>query len=284
MISPEEVDWSTTTDATYRIEQTLRYEYPNPITDLRHRLVIVPRVRHGDQSRLAHNLTASPDTPLALEVDQFGNDVAYVVREHVAQSITFELSSLVRRSLADRQPKAERHVAPLYWADRRLVRPDRALRDAAADLRRAHPDPHERAEAIVHFVHDRFTYTKGITDVFTTAAVAFQMGRGVCQDYAHVAIALARASGLTARYISGHMIGESATHAWVEFLHPADDGTISVESFDPTRRARTSLRYVTIAIGRDYEDVAPTSGVFTGCCSGKLDGQQRVVLLEALAA
>lgn len=281
----EDVDWERVTRATYRIEQTLRYEYPCPIADLRHRLVVVPRIAHGDQRRLSRELTASPAAPVELRTDPFGNEIAHVRLDRVDGSLTFRLAAIVERSTEGGDLLAETTARPaLYLEDRRLIRPDERLAEVGAELRRRHPEPHERAAAIVRYVYRQLTYTRDVTDVFTTAAVAFRMGRGVCQDYAHVTIALARAAHVTARYVSGHMIGESATHAWVEFLLPQADGTVLVESYDPTQGARTSLRYVTIAVGRDYDDVAPTSGVFTGRCTGTLRGTQRVVLLDAEAA
>lgn len=116
--------------------------------------------------------------------------------------------------------------------------------------------------------------------MFTTASVAFRMGRGVCQDYAHVTIALARAGGIGARYVSGHLLGDGATHAWVELLVRARSGRRSVLAFDPTHGCPASFRYVTVAIGRDYDDVAPTSGVFIGASPGRLRGTQRVLLTD----
>ncbi len=156
--------------------------------------------------------------------------------------------------------------------------------EAAAELRSLHPNQHELAVEIVHFVHAHMTYTKGVTDVFTTAATAFAQARGVCQDYAHVAISIARAAGLSARYVSGHLLGEGATHAWVEFLVADRKHGPLVLSYDPTYCKETDFRYIVVAIGRDYDDVPPTSGVFTGPKSGKLHGQQSVRLVEVTYA
>jgi transglutaminase-like putative cysteine protease len=285
MTTADGLDWSRVSAATYRIEQSLRYEYASPIANLRHRLVIVPRAAHGDQLRLSRELTASPVGPFEISHDAFGNEVAELALDRVEKQLTFTLASTVRRRGGAEHVVGGVHVEnPVYRSDRRLLRADEMLADAAADIWAIHPNPHDRAAAIVRFVHGHFTYTKSVTDVFTTAAVAFRMRRGVCQDYAHVTIALARACGLTARYVSGHLIGEGATHAWVEFVIPRRDGTAVVESYDPTQGRPTSLRYVTIAVGRDYDDVAPTSGVFTGPAGGKLRGQQRLILLDVEAA
>jgi transglutaminase-like putative cysteine protease len=122
-------------------------------------------------------------------------------------------------------------------------------------------------------------YTRGVTGVSTTAAEAFALGGGVCQDYAHVMLALCRLCGLPARYVSGHLLGEGATHAWIEVLLPDGDGAVA-HAFDPTHGVRTGLRHLTVATGRDYADVAPTSGTFRAGPSGALTSRQRVTLME----
>ena len=281
-IDPEQVDWSCVRSATYRIEQTLTYEYESPISDLHQRLLISPRVAHGDQHRLSHRLTATATAAWSSSIDQFGNAVTELSVARIERSIAFSLESTVRRTAA---PPMTVTAAPhAAWRQvRRLVRPDAALQAAADELHARHLEERARAEAIVAYAHDELTYTKGETDVFTTASVAYSMRRGVCQDFAHVTIALARACGLHARYVSGHLLGDGATHAWVEFVVRERDGERRVLSFDPTHRCATTLRYITVAIGRDYDDVAPTSGVFTGTAPGRLHGKQRVVLTDVAA-
>ena len=126
------------------------------------------------------------------------------------------------------------------------------------------------------------SYQAGLTDVSTTAAQALALGRGVCQDYAHVMLALCRACHLPARYVSGHLIGEGGTHAWVEVLLPADDGTGEAIAwpFDPTHASRGGLNQVSIAVGGDYADVAPTSGTYNADVAGRLTTSKRVLLTE----
>ena len=72
------IEWDSVVEATYLVEQELRYDYSGPISDLRHRLVIVPRERHGDQRRLAHRLDVSPDVPAYAREDAFGNPVVTI--------------------------------------------------------------------------------------------------------------------------------------------------------------------------------------------------------------
>ena len=285
-IDARSVDWQGVVTARYAVEQTLRYEYENPIVNLQHQLIIVPRRRHLDQQRLANHLSATTLGPLPLESDEFGNDVAVISVPRVEREITFSLEATILRDHRLGKTCATAHdlIDPRWTGGRRLTRPNEALASAAAELRSLHPDQHELAAEIVHFVHEHMTYTKGVTDVFTTAATAFAQGRGVCQDYAHIAISLARAAGLSARYVSGHLLGEGATHAWVEFLVADRRHGPLVLSYDPTYCQETDFRYIVVAIGRDYDDVPPTSGVFTGSGSGFLSGRQTVRLLDVTYA
>jgi transglutaminase-like putative cysteine protease len=286
MIDERTVDWQGVVTARYAVTQTLRYEYEKPIANLQHQLIIVPRRHHLDQQRLANHLSASGVGPLALESDEFGNDVAAVNIARVEREIVFSLEATILRDHRLGKTCATAHdlIDPRWTGGRRLTRANDALSAAAAELRSLHPNQHELAQEIIHFVHGHMTYTKGVTDVFTTAATAFAQARGVCQDYAHIAISLARAAGLSARYVSGHLLGEGATHAWVEFLVADRQHGPLVLSYDPTYCKETDFRYIVVAIGRDYDDVPPTSGVFTGPSSGKLHGQQAVQLLEVTYA
>jgi len=280
------LDFNAVVALTYDVEQSFCYEYASPIRDLRHRLVVVPRDEHGDQRRISRQLSVTPDARARSDRDAFGNDIVDFAVSHVEHSIRFSLNSRVVR---DRRFGPHR-VDPAQLADpalrgiRRLIRLDAALRDAGEGIRSLYPRPAECAEAIVRFVHREMIYTKAVTDIFTTASVAFSMRRGVCQDYAHVTIALARACGLTARYVSGHLLGEGATHAWVEFLIPHPGGDVHVAAFDPTTGRATDWRYVVVAVGRDYEDVAPSSGVFTGAPTGRLGAQQTVRIVAVTFA
>ncbi len=120
----------------------------------------------------------------------------------------------------------------------------------------------------------------GATTVDTTAAEALAAGRGVCQDFAHVMLALCHLLQVRARYVSGHLLGQGATHAWVEVIVPRGDHAEAI-AFDPCNGRRTDSGYLTIATGRDYSDVAPTSGSYLGGSSGRLTAGRRVGVLAA---
>ena len=126
-------------------------------------------------------------------------------------------------------------------------------------------------------LYDRFEYVPGITSAVSPIEHILETGRGVCQDYAHVMIAIVRSWGVPARYVSGYMYvtdqaPETATHAWVECRLP-DLGWVG---FDPTNRRLADARYVRIAVGRDYQDVAPTRGVLLGGGESELEVDVRM--------
>ena len=102
-------------------------------------------------------------------------------------------------------------------------------------------------------------YQPGSTDVFTTAAKAFELGQGVCQDYAHITLALLREAGIPARYVCGLLSGEGATHAWVEWF---DSGVWL--ALDPTHDRAVEYGCIKIAHGRDSADCPVNRGIFTG--------------------
>ncbi len=277
VLDHDRVDWSEVEAASYRIEQSFHYSYPGPIQDLHQRFVIAPPTVHGDQRRLTRTYTATIDAQPYTGRDIFLNSLAEYHLPRVEREITFEFSANVRRTRGLIHEVPRSLATDALAAPRRLIRADGALLDAAADLRRSHRhDPEALAHAISAFVHAEMTYSKNTTDVFTTASTAFAMRRGVCQDYAHVALAIARACKLEARYVSGHLLGEGATHAWLEILVPAGEGRARVIALDPTHGRVPTLRYLVVAVGRDYEDVAPASGAYTAPYSGMLTARHNV--------
>ena len=279
------MDWSRVKRTAYLLHQHVRYEYPAPIRDLRHRLVIVPPVAHGDQRRLLHRVDISGALArTSTRLDQFGNHVIDVRAPRVAQAIDFEAWIVVERS----SDGGCQLVPDKAASDRRLLdatpltHPDRSLREVARGLARGNPGPFELARRINDWVHGELGYEHGVTDVKTTAAEALALGRGVCQDYAHVMLALCRLNGLPARYVSGHLLGEGGTHAWLEVLLPSPDraGCSVAVPFDPTHAGQPGLNYLTVAVGRDYADVAPTSGTFRAGYGGQLSARKRLGLTE----
>lgn len=130
-------------------------------------------------------------------------------------------------------------------------------------------------------LHRCFRYVPGSTSVLSSIEQILTSGSGVCQDYAHTMIAIARSWGIPARYVSGYLrlsglegeqAPENATHAWVECLLPE----LGWVGFDPTNRCLVDERHVRIAVGRDYRDVSPTRGVLQGGESTGIEVSVRV--------
>jgi len=132
-------------------------------------------------------------------------------------------------------------------------------------------DPHEAAAAIATWVRERVEYVPGSTGVRTSAQEAWDQGKGVCQDLAHLTVAVMRGLGLPARYVSGYLhpdpeagIGDRVagqSHAWVEYWAGGWVGK------DPTNRVWAAERHVVVARGRDYSDVPPLKGIYHGAPS-----------------
>jgi len=283
-IDPASVAWPAARRASYLIRQSFRYEYPEPIRDLEHRLVVIPPERFGDQRRLRHRVSVGlDDAQLEDRLDRFGNVVVDVFAPRVASSIEFIAEVSLERHAA--QP----HRLPDGWlADSYLLEPsaltaaDDRIRRAAEELAASVRWGLELADRINDWVYQSMTYRADVTGVRTTAAEALALGFGVCQDYAHVMLALCRVCGLPSRYVSGHLLGQGGTHAWVEVVLPVHDGTgdAIAWTFDPTHASRGGLGYLTIAVGGDYADVAPTSGTYRSSARGRLLTSKQVTLTE----
>ena len=278
------LDWAAARRVSYRLEQSFRYDYPEPIRDLRHRLVVIPPERFGDQRRLDHRLEVEGSGSLVSDrLDEFGNLVLEVVAPEVVASIEFRAEVRVERRAGEPHRLADGWLSAAYLLEpTRLTAVDGHLELVAARLAASVSWGLELADRINDWVYQSMSYQAGVTDVTTTASQALALGRGVCQDYAHVMLALCRACRLPARYVSGHLIGEGGTHAWVEVLLPAGDGSGEAIAwpFDPTHASRGGLNHVSIAVGGDYADVAPTSGTYNAAVAGRLTSRKRVELTE----
>jgi transglutaminase-like putative cysteine protease len=134
--------------------------------------------------------------------------------------------------------------------------------------------PDEAARAVAVKLHELLDYVPGVTSVQTLAEEVWAARRGVCQDFAHVTVAALRSLGIPARYVSGYLhpksdaeIGERVegqSHAWVEWWVGEWVG------FDPTHGAPTSVDHVLVARGRDYSDVTPLKGIYSGAATSEL--------------
>jgi transglutaminase-like putative cysteine protease len=160
-----------------------------------------------------------------------------------------------------------------FTSPTRLTEADAALTEFAQSL-----GPLDDAASLLEAaarITQQVRYESGVTDVAHTAADAFSLGRGVCQDHAHVMLAVCRARGVPARYVSGYFapgdVPEMASHAWVDVW--LDNGWVTV---DVTHACFASEKYCRIAVGRDYEAAAPVRGRRIGGLGETLDVSVRV--------
>jgi transglutaminase-like putative cysteine protease len=261
---------------TYVLRQSFRYTYDGPVQNLDHRLIVIPPRRHGDQRRLTHSVTVSAaGARTRHRRDTAGNSVIRCRVPLVPDRVEFVVEAAVERV----RPGSDPLLSADALTDPRLLRPtpltaaDSAIRESARTM--ACRDPLATAERFCMYVHESIGYAHGETSVATTAAQAFAGRRGVCQDAAHIMIALCRTVGLPTRYVSGHLLGEGGTHAWVEVVVAEADGARAVP-FDPCNGRRCGMDYLTVATGRDYADVAPTSGTYLGSAKGTLTATKHV--------
>jgi transglutaminase-like putative cysteine protease len=270
-IDDQGIEWSQVKRARFLFHQRFQYDYPGPIRALQQRLVVIPVERYGAQRLCSHRLTATP-APCASRstTDEFGNHVVEMDVTEAGALVAFEVVMTIEneaRSHDDYLCTAD--AARRFLDPTRLTAPDASITHMAHLLRAQGHDPADLARRVHGWVANTMRYEAGVTTVQTTAAEALALRRGMCQDYAHVMIAICRAAGLAARYVSGHLLGEGGSHAWVEVLLPHGDGYCA-HAYDPTNGRRRHMGYTTVAVGRDYGDVSPVSGVYTAPYKGQL--------------
>lgn len=144
-------------------------------------------------------------------------------------------------------------------------------------------NPVQYAIDVTEYVFDHFTYDGESTTVTTKASESFGLKKGVCQDITHVMLGILRSKHIPARYVSGYLyvgedsalVGDAASHAWVEFMVPG----IGWVGLDPTNNVEALENHIRVGVGRDYNDVSPVQGVYRGG-SQSLDVKVSVSLLD----
>ncbi len=274
--------------AIYRIRHLTRYRYQEPVTVCHNMAHLIPRdsPRH---TWTQIDLDISPAPSRATRNDYFGNRLTVFSIEEphrelqVVSRCMVDLApprtvslfptspwEMVRQSLAD-QPRGEVLAASEFrfrsphvewnsdiqeWAAISFT-PQRPLAEVVLDLS--------------HRIHTQFKFVGGATTVATEVSEVFTEKVGVCQDFAHLAVACMRSMGLAARYVSGYLvtvpppgkprlIGADASHAWVSVYVP-ELGWMDV---DPTNHIWPLDKHITVAWGRDFSDVSPLRGVILG--------------------
>ncbi|TDD73142.1 transglutaminase family protein [Jiangella aurantiaca] len=255
------------------------YRYAAPVVSSYNEARVTPR-SDPRQRVLDATVEVSPAASLYRYVDYFGS-VVTAFDVHAAHSELTVTASCVVETAPEPSPPADEPAVPWsalaepdtadelgeYLRQTRRTAPDDELLAVAARVRAA-ATPDDGARLAAGWTHSRLAYVTGSTSVHTNAVEALGEGRGVCQDFAHVTIALLRSAGVPARYVSGYLhprpgaaVGETVTgesHAWVEWWAGG------WRAYDPTNDAVPGPGHVVVARGRDYDDVTPLRGIYHG--------------------
>ncbi|MEK0446971.1 MAG: hypothetical protein RLZZ399_2292 [Verrucomicrobiota bacterium] len=255
------------------------YQYFSPVTESSNELRLTPPKTLW-QDPTFFLLRVLPPTRLRRFQDFHQNTVTYFEVEETHQKLLIEATSTVVTTdcYAAGEPKGVdlstlndaskmEDLQPFLQAGGPVEIPPEIWR-AAIDTLTTQTDVFGLAYALMRYVYQQCTYVAGATHVNTTSTQFFETKRGVCQDFAHLMLALCRAVRLPARYVSGYLYdarrkdirGAHSTHAWVDVWIPGNGWY----GLDPTNNCLAGEHYVTLAVGRDYQDVAPVKGTYWG--------------------
>lgn len=263
----------------YRVRHQTAYRYAEDVS-LSHSLVTC-QPRNTERQHCLSNETWIEPTPTFWDKrrDALGNWVGYFSLEERHRQLTIVCRSLVEVTAPPRpgdpgvawesvdpgEPALYQFLYPTPWTD------SEDCKAYAAASFTSGRSAWEAVSELTGRIHQDFRYLPGSTMVSTPISQVMRQRQGVCQDFAHVLVSGLRAHGLPARYVSGYLltspppgqprlVGADASHAWVSVWLPA----IGWIDFDPTNNCLTDDRYVVLAWGRDYHEVAPVRGIVLG--------------------
>jgi transglutaminase-like putative cysteine protease len=250
------------------ISHETRYRYDSPPSGVIQSLRLTPR-NHDGQFVINWRIDISEDCRLDMHEDAFGNLVhAFTVDgpfSDLIVSVDGEVDTQATNGLV--RGAVERFPPSLYLRETALTGADGAIADFARDTRGAGPaEGRAVLERLLERLRHEIVYDTDPTHAGTTAAEAFALRRGVCQDLTHIFIAAARSLGFPARYVGGYfhradgIVHQEAGHAWAE-VFIADPGWIG---FDPANGTCAGDAHVRVAVGLDYLGAAPVRGTRYG--------------------
>ncbi|BBY04793.1 transglutaminase family protein [Mycobacterium noviomagense] len=266
-----------------RVVHTTGYAYPSPVTASYNEARLTPR-SDPRQNVILNRVETVPATRSYRYVDYWGTAVTAFDLHAPHTQLTVTSSSIVE---TDRpEPPTEKITWPELQTEAVIDRFDEVLsptgytpaskRVAAVGRRIA--KYHEPADAVVaaaQWVRSELEYLPGSTGVHSSGLDALRDGNGVCQDFAHLSLIALRSMGIPARYVSGYLhperepgIGDRVdgqTHAWIQAW------TGVWWDYDPTNYAEINEQYVSVGVGRDYSDVSPLKGIYSGEGATDLD-------------
>ena len=280
---PTRGDGATLRPVRYQITYESTYRYSAPVVGNFNRLRMRPR--SGGTQRCEHfdvSVTPTPDR-LATYEDLFGNEVTELLVAAPLQRLRIQVDAMVATTAPMPPPEgswsdlhAERYrlaAGPYRYHPYGYLHENPQLSGIVDDARAG--TPAATLANVTSLVHERFRYESDVTNSQTTTPEFVALGAGVCQDFAHLALALLRSHDIGARYVSGYFFtspddqldtsAEVQTHAWIEALLPVDGDSDPVWfATDPTNAIVAGADHVKIGHGRMYGDVSPVEGTFSG--------------------
>lgn len=231
-----------------------RTDFSTPVRDHSFMLRSFPLV-DARQTLLDSRLRISPQPDsLSSGHDCWGARIDYGFQGEAHSSFSYVSEGTVK---VIPYPIADKSPSTLFLMESRMTVFAAEMASLIPEMRGT---SYEKALEISSRVKSAMSYVKNVTSAETTAARAFSLRQGVCQDYAHIMISVCRESGIPARYVCGMIPGEGETHAWVEIW---SDG--AWHGLDPTAGKICDDRYIAIAKGRDAGDCPVVRGIFKGC-------------------
>ena len=272
------------------IRHVTQYQYERPVRESLMELWMQPQ-KTARQRLISFELEINPAAQVFSYADSFGNAVYHFDVPQPHDKLTILARSAVETEAPGERPDAldmgewdrlrsefVRGECFDFLRPHGFVEATDALTNFIdehnlADLRRR--DPLTAMRVLSETIYQAFEYQPGVTDADSPIDLALSAGRGVCQDFAHIMLAVCRLWGVPARYVSGYLFTDrdagdrsdpDATHAWVEVFLPS----LRWVGFDPTNNVMTGERHVAVAVGRDYGDVTPSRGVYKGDSDSEL--------------
>jgi transglutaminase-like putative cysteine protease len=286
MANPTEI---SATAKVWKLVHRTEYAYDDVVDSSYGRAHLIPR--HGEgQQRVAAQVEVDPNPSDQREhTDFFGNRSLYFAVRSPHRALTVTATSVIaverggghRDALRDLRARevherlmdrtdhaADLNAARQYLLPSPMIGRAGQVAEFAHDLMRPARSMDEVIVDLLDRIDDGFAYVSGSTSVTTTLPEVLSAREGVCQDFAHLAVASLRSIGLAARYVSGYletqpppgkprMLGADASHAWASVFAPG----VGWVDFDPTNHKFVDDSYIVAAVGRDYSDVPPLKGV-----------------------
>ena len=261
-----------------RISHETRYIYDTPPKGVIQTLRLTPR-NHDGQYVIGWRIGVSADCRMDRQEDAFGN----ISHAFTADGPFSELIVAVEGDVETRdtggvvRDAIERFPPALFLRETPLTVADQAIQEFAQAARAQEPDDLKTLHALLTNVNELMTFDTNPTQTTTTAAEAFALKRGVCQDLTHIFVAAARSIGIPSRYIGGYyqrddMVVQDAGHAWAE-SYVKDLGWVA---FDPTHGVCPTESHIRVAAGLDYLSAAPVRGTRYGGTGEALDVTIRI--------